>query len=431
MFGMIQIEVGEGQFARQKNIFVHFNGEKHPKPLQRAKENKKLHVAQEVIGHCHAPLVVTQKNLFTVEWVFEQLRGIFVTDNIKGQGKANISDLNSMKQDYSRRMAQAMKEAEAHKKRLLEMQQQMEEEARLKREADAEVRRKAMVEEEEKRRKEREEEIRRQKEIEFQERRKQQEEAAKERERLIEEKRKKDEEERLKEEKEKGEKEKEKKKGKKGKKKKKKEDDWSDERPWTPERVVAAIHADTSPINWGLFYPSTKEIKLLKWGLGDLFSLRNELLADQVLYGLMRLSFGEGRFRRSHWVFFLWTPDTMVTNAAPNVRSKKNVERMKYVSWQTQMQELLKPFGVTIVSETIQKVNLEDWIGRVRKSVVVDGELSEEAFNKALEAEKAYFADLKQKEKEETDRLKEQLQSEELERREREKERKKKNGTND
>jgi len=100
---------------------------------------------------------------------------------------------------------------------------------------------------------------------------------------------------------------------------------------------------------------------------------------------------------------------------------------MKNVSWQTEMQEMLKPFGITIVSETIQKVTIEDWIGRVRKAVVVDGDqLSEEAFNKALEAEKSYFTTLKQKETEETNRLKQQLETEELERREREKERKKK-----
>ncbi|ETO16826.1 hypothetical protein RFI_20511 [Reticulomyxa filosa] len=171
----------------------------------------------------------------------------------------------------------------------------------------------------------------------------------------------------------------------------------------------------------------------------------SELKYDQVLYGLMRLSFGEGRFRRSHWVFFIWTPDTMVTSTPPNIRSKKNVERMKHVSWQPQMQDMLKPFGVTIVSETLEKValffNFEKyaitkrtqkilyyWIGRVKKSVVVDGSdtISEEAFMKALEAEKAYFAQIKKKESEETKRLQHEMQVEEEHRREKEAERKRK-----
>jgi len=101
---------------------------------------------------------------------------------------------------------------------------------------------------------------------------------------------------------------------------------------------------------------------------------------------------------------------------------------MKHVSWQNQMQDLLKPFGVTIVSETIEKVTITDWILRVRKSVVVDGgdQINEEAFLKALEAEKQYFTQLKEKEREVHQQLKQQLQTEESERREREAERKRK-----
>jgi len=101
---------------------------------------------------------------------------------------------------------------------------------------------------------------------------------------------------------------------------------------------------------------------------------------------------------------------------------------MKHVSWQKNMQDLLKPFGVTIVSETIERVTMGDWIGRVRKTVVVDGgdTLSEEAFLKALEAEKAYFAEVKAKEAEETQKLQQQLKTEELERQEKEAERKRK-----
>jgi len=101
---------------------------------------------------------------------------------------------------------------------------------------------------------------------------------------------------------------------------------------------------------------------------------------------------------------------------------------MKHVSWQKEMQDFLKPFGITIVSETMEKVTMQDWIGRVRKSVVVDGndQLNEEAFLKALESEKQYFSQLKAKEQEDTDRLKKQLEAEESARQEREAERKRK-----
>ena len=48
-FGLVTIEVGSGSFKRSKSIFVHFNGEKHPKPLQRAKANKKMGQAQKLV----------------------------------------------------------------------------------------------------------------------------------------------------------------------------------------------------------------------------------------------------------------------------------------------------------------------------------------------------------------------------------------------
>ena len=91
-------------------------GEKHPKPLQRAKANKKLNKAHEVLGPTNADLVLTSKSLkkifflfcfyfraavfhakqkkrkkqkkqkkdqCTVEHVFGRLRDTFVADNIK------------------------------------------------------------------------------------------------------------------------------------------------------------------------------------------------------------------------------------------------------------------------------------------------------------------------------------------------------------
>ena len=95
---------------------------------------------------------------------------------------------------------------------------------------------------------------------------------------------------------------------KKKRRKRKRKDDWSDDKPWTPERVLRAIHAQSSPVNWGIFLPSKKFVKPLVWGHGDLTAIRKELLGkdDQVLYGLMRLTFGDGRFKRAHWILFVW-----------------------------------------------------------------------------------------------------------------------------
>lgn len=135
------------------------------------------------------------------------------------------------------------------------------------------------------------------------------------------------------------------------------------------------------------------------------------LSAEQVQYGIMRLTFGEGWFTRSHWVFVCWSPDSMTKGIAQKLRKKRMSNRMKHVSWKGYMQKLIGPYGVQVLAESLDMVTLETWILRVRKTVVVDGSddfLSPEAFLRALEAEKSHFEAIrmqKEAEKEEAKRL--------------------------
>lgn len=66
------------------------------KPIQRAKANKKLGAAKEIIGHTHAPLVVPNQETFTVEWVFNELKRVFEGDNIAYKGKGKQTDLSTV-----------------------------------------------------------------------------------------------------------------------------------------------------------------------------------------------------------------------------------------------------------------------------------------------------------------------------------------------
>lgn len=69
------------------------------------------------------------------------------------------------------------------------------------------------------------------------------------------------------------------------------------------------------------------------------------------------------------------------------------------------MQKAIGPFGVEVLAEEYEMVTLEDWILRVRKTVVVDGEaIDAESFRKALEAEKAHFEEKKRLAEEERKR---------------------------
>merc|ERR1712130_260326 len=114
--------------------------------------------------------------------------------------------------------------------------------------------------------------------------------------------------------------------------------------------------------------------------------------------------------RRTHWVYFLWTPDTM------SHEHNKGKIRMKHVSYNGAMQRLLAPWTVSLTVEHLEKVTISNWIMRVKKTVVVDGndDFSEEAFKKALEEENKYILEIKQKEKERAEqRKKEKLRKRE------------------
>ena len=160
-----------------------------------------------------------------------------------------------------------------------------------------------------------------------------------------------------------------------------------------------------SPINWAIFKPNQKKCVVETYGHGGITELRNKLNENKVQYGLMRLSFGEGRFRRSWWVFFLWSPQNM----------KNKIVKSKHVSWQNNMRNKLKPWSVAIEAAKKEFVTISEWILRVRKTVVVDGndDISEESFRKALEAEERFIKE--QRELEERQRQ-ERIKREEEER---------------
>ncbi len=79
---------------------------------------------------------------------------------------------------------------------------------------------------------------------------------------------------------------------------------------WNAKRVNAAVHAQRSPINWALFKPSTspKRLKVVEWGHGGVGDIRKVLKSrdNEVVYGLMRLSFDFGKTKTTKWLFFVW-----------------------------------------------------------------------------------------------------------------------------
>lgn len=132
-FGLVSIEIGSGSFKREKSIFIHFNGENHPKPLQRAKANKKMNAAKKLLSPYHAELTIENTQQCTIDFIFSKMKHIFVADNaVKGSTKFEIG---SLKEEYKKKMKEAKKKAKAEKERLEAQRQkllaQQEEERRL------------------------------------------------------------------------------------------------------------------------------------------------------------------------------------------------------------------------------------------------------------------------------------------------------------
>jgi hypothetical protein len=79
----------------------------------------------------------------------------------------------------------------------------------------------------------------------------------------------------------------------------------------TAESVLKAIREDIGPFNWATFEPNTKAAVLIEGGSNGIFELAEHLPEDKICFGLLRLSFGTGRFRRVKRVFFQWSGDNV------------------------------------------------------------------------------------------------------------------------
>lgn len=106
---------------------------------------------------------------------------------------------------------------------------------------------------------------------------------------------------------------------------------------------------------------------------------------DAVYFGLLRMSFGGGRFRRTKWVYLYWSG----AKVAPMARAKATGARAGIKS-------KLGASSVDIEATSAEDVTLDAIIEKVRRSTAVDGKddggedpYSVDKFMKALEEEAA------------------------------------------
>jgi|EP00670_Eutreptiella_braarudii_P001633 hypothetical protein len=128
------------------------------------------------------------------------------------------------------------------------------------------------------------------------------------------------------------------------------------------DRVLDAVREERGPFNWALYYPDPNQLKLFNAGSLSVSELKRVLPEDEVLYGLVRMGFGAGQFRRTKWVFVHWIGEK--TGA---------VKRGKAMSVKSEMLDLLKPHNVDVQVSTPAELEIRLFIERMTKMFVVDG----------------------------------------------------------
>ncbi|CAE7191393.1 unnamed protein product [Symbiodinium pilosum] len=145
--------------------------------------------------------------------------------------------------------------------------------------------------------------------------------------------------------------------------------------------------------NWAFFRADHVDLQIVGGGTGSLDEMKAcyEEHSSDVLFGLLRLGFGEGRLRRTKYVFIHANGEKVPVVA----RGKLSAERPK-------MEEVFSQFAsISVTMEILHPADLTlaNVVERVRRAAVVDDDVlgrdagspsvfSVEAFQKALQEEK-------------------------------------------
>jgi hypothetical protein len=71
--------------------------------------------------------------------------------------------------------------------------------------------------------------------------------------------------------------------------------------------ILEQVRSEGGKFNWILANPEPGRPSFHEAGTGSLPEMRQYLHPELVLYGLVRMAFGSGRFRRYKWVFIHWS----------------------------------------------------------------------------------------------------------------------------
>eukprot|EP00042_Codosiga_hollandica_P024734 m.105796 g.105796 ORF g.105796 m.105796 type:complete len:363 (-) comp51660_c0_seq1:149-1237(-) len=161
------------------------------------------------------------------------------------------------------------------------------------------------------------------------------------------------------------------------------------------ERALKAVREPMGPFNWVLLIPNASKLEFVNAGSLSVDEMSEWLKPDQVYYGLLRMGFGSGKFRRTKWISIWWSGESVSA-----------VKRGKFGALEGDMMKRVEPFSLTVSARNPDEITLKAVIDKVRRATVVDGDevgASEDPFSmeqfmlalkEEMEANKDFFGDV-------------------------------------
>ena len=132
--------------------------------------------------------------------------------------------------------------------------------------------------------------------------------------------------------------------------------------------VLQLVRSDTGAFNWLLLNASVHGTEIANAGGGGVEEMCNSLESDQVYFGLVRMGFGKGVFRRCKLIFIHYSGEDV--NALR--RGKLNAE-------EESMRRIVGSVNLSQFAATREELNLSDLIERVKNTTLLDGEANDNA----------------------------------------------------
>jgi len=130
--------------------------------------------------------------------------------------------------------------------------------------------------------------------------------------------------------------------------------------------ALRAVAEDSGAWNWVLVKPGPSTLQLVAGGTGSVEEMREELMAhdSEVLFGFLRLHFGEGRLRRAKHVFI-----HAVGPSVSTVARGRMMEKRPQVESEVHQ---LAHCHVTFATSRPEDLTLEAVVERVRRTSMID-----------------------------------------------------------